>query len=190
VHIAFRNSLETMPLGMTNFGKRCASALQPCSRWSEAAEKSKHPGLDHPQRSARQRSRYAICRNGFLQGWILLVTIPLGTLVAVGAPVTVRNGFGAGPVPNRRRRPWRLLIAVPGRLISIARWLVSIAIRRRPATSDSTITPRVRPRVGSVASIRIITVVMAVVVRRPGVAPLDILAFEVATLVNKARSRA
>jgi hypothetical protein len=31
---------------------------------------------------------------------------------------------------------------------------------------------------------------MAVVVRRPGVAPLDILAFEVATLVNKARSRA
>jgi hypothetical protein len=42
---------------------------------------------------------------------------------------------------------------------------------------------------GSIAPVRIIAVVTAVMASRPTIAPLDIFAFDVATLVNKAWSR-
>src|SRR5882762_6209471 len=82
--------------------------------------------------------------------------------------VAVRIAFAV----HRRGRPRRLLIIlIGGRLV--------LAVRPAPVP-NAAIAPRVRPR-------RIIAVVTAIA--PVTIAPLDIFAFDVATLVDKARSR-
>src|SRR5229473_2046388 len=90
----------------------------------------------------------------------------------MGALVAIRIGFIAAPAPNRRWRPRRLLISIGGRFVSVA---------IRPA-SDTAIAPREGPSVAPVIAVR--TAIASVTIT-----PLVIFAFDVATLVNKARSR-
>ena len=110
-------------------------------------------------------------------------------MAGVSIFVAVRIAFVAGPAVNRRRRPQRLLpICLGGRLISVK--------RRRPAAPDTAIA--VAPRSGSIAPVRIVAVgaaaatvrITAVVtaVAAVTIAPLDIFAFDVAPLVDRARS--
>jgi len=113
----------------------------------------------------------------------------------MGALVAVRIGFVAGPfvagpAPHRRWRPRRLLISIA---ISLGGRFVQGAIRPSP-TPDTAIAIRVGPSVApviavrtAIASVRIIAVVTAVA--PVTITPLVIFAFDVATLVNKARSR-
>jgi hypothetical protein len=107
-----------------------------------------------------------------------------GALIAVGV------GFVAGPAPNRRGRPRRLLISIA---ISLGGRFVQGAIRPSP-TPDTAIAIRVRRPIApviavrtAIASVRIIAVVTAVA--PVTIAPLVKFAFDVATLVNRARSR-
>jgi hypothetical protein len=105
-----------------------------------------------------------------------------------------RNGLVVAAAPNRRRRSRRFLISISGPF-------VSVGIRRWPAAPDTAVTIAVappRPRPGSITPVGSITVVTAIAsVRRIAVVtavapititPLDILAFDVATLINEARS--
>jgi hypothetical protein len=103
----------------------------------------------------------------------------------MGALVAVRIGFVAAPAPNRRWRPRRLLISIGCRF-------VQGAIRPSP-TPDTAIAIRVGPSVAPVIAVRtaIASVRIAVVtaVAPVTITPLVIFAFDVATLVNRARSR-
>lgn len=110
-------------------------------------------------------------------------------MAAVSIFVAIRIGFVAVPAVNRRWRSRRLLlICLGGRLISVK--------RRWPAAPDTAIA--IAPRAGSIiAPVRIVAVAAAAPVRITAVvtavaavtiAPLDIFAFDEATLVDKARS--
>src|SRR5258708_2288472 len=105
--------------------------------------------------------------------------------------VAVRIAFIAAPAVHRRGRPRRLVvILIGGRLV--------LAVRRAPAP-DATIAVRVGPRPGTTATrgvtpgggavavgmVAVFTGVAAAV----AIAPLDIFAFDKATLVDEARSR-
>src|SRR6185295_10264138 len=125
-------------------------------------------------------------------------TAPYGAAVpamldrVAGIPLSVvRNGLVVTLVQNRRWRSRPFLISGP---------FVSVDIRRWPAAPDTAVTIAVapRPRPGSitpvgritvvtaVASVRIIAVVTAIAPIT--ITPLDILAFDVATFINEARS--
>src|SRR6185295_20146725 len=137
-------------------------------------------------------------------------TAPYGAAVpamfdrVAGIPLSVvRNGLVVALVQNRRWRSRPFLISGP---------LVSVDIRRWPAAPDTAVAISVAPgpRPGSIApvgritivtaiaSVRRITVVTAVATVRIvtvvtaiapiTITPLDILAFDVATLINEARS--
>jgi hypothetical protein len=67
--------------------------------------------------------------------------------------------------------------------------VVSIDMRRSPVP-DTAIAPGERPRPGSIAPVWIIAVGTAEMASRPTIAPFDKFAFGVATLINKAWSRA
>src|SRR5579864_1648806 len=97
------------------------------------------------------------------------------------------HGLVVRPVPYRRRRPRRFLVIISLRrgIISLRRGFVAVAIRRAPAPHPA-IAPRKRSRPGSIGSVGIIAVVTVIMMRRPGVAPLDIFAFDVAPLVDEA----
>ena len=121
-----------------------------------------------------------------------------------GIPLSViRNGLVVTLVQNRRWRSRLFLISGP---------FVSADVRRWPAAPDTAVAIAVAPgpRPGSITPVGSITVVTAIAsVRRVAVVaavaavriiavvtaiapititPLDILAFDVATLINKARS--
>src|SRR6266702_4929081 len=103
--------------------------------------------------------------------------------------VAVRIAFIAAPAVHRRGRPRRLVVILIGsRLV--------LAVRRAPAP-DATIAVRIGPRPGSIATtgvipagtavaVRIVAVVTAVAAA-VAIAPLDIFAFDKATLVDEAR---
>jgi hypothetical protein len=112
-------------------------------------------------------------------------------LAGISILVAIRNGLVVVPVVNRRGRPRRPFISI----ISIGG---AVDGRRWPAAPDTAITiaPRERPPPGSIGSVRIIAVVTAIApvriiavvtaVAPVTIAPLDILAFDIATLVDNA----
>src|ERR1700688_597928 len=111
-------------------------------------------------------------------------------LAGISIFVAIRIAFVAGPAQNRRWRPRRLLVCVGGRL-------VSVAVRRWPAAPDTAIAVRIIAIGRAVAPVRIVAVMTAAPVRITAVvtavapvtiAPLDIFAFDIATLVDEARS--
>jgi hypothetical protein len=106
-------------------------------------------------------------------------------LAGISILVAIRNGLVVVPVINRRGRPRRPFISI----ISIGG---AVDGRRWPAAPDTAIaiTPRQRPPPGSIGSVRI-AVVTAIAPIRTAVAPvtippLNILAFDIATLVDNA----
>jgi hypothetical protein len=102
-------------------------------------------------------------------------------LAGISILVAIRNGLVVvAPVPNLRWRPRRLFISIGGRLVAVG-----------PAAPDTAIA--IAPPIGSVriiavgtaiAPVRIIAVVTAVA--PVTIAPLDIFAFDIATLVDNA----
>jgi hypothetical protein len=109
-------------------------------------------------------------------------------LAGISILVAIRNGLVVvAPVPNLRWRPRRLFISIGGRLVAVG-----------PAAPDTAIA--IAPPIGSVAppigSVRIIAVVTAIApvriiavvtaVAPVTIAPLDIFAFDIATLVDNA----
>jgi hypothetical protein len=109
------------------------------------------------------------------------------------APPIVGNDLVFAPVPNWRWRPWWILISFRVRPVTIER-------RHRPATPDTAITIARALAItiarGPITSIRVIAIVAAVVriitvvtaVTPVAVAPFDIFAFDVATLIDQVPS--
>jgi hypothetical protein len=102
----------------------------------------------------------------------------------------VGNDLVFAPVPNWRRRPWWILI-------SIRVWSVTIESRHRPATPNATIAIALAITIARpITLIRVMAIVAAVVgiitvvtaVAPVAVAPFDIFAFDVTTLIDEVPS--
>jgi len=109
-------------------------------------------------------------------------------LAGISILVAIRNGLVVvAPVPNLRWRPRRLFISIGGRLVAVGPAAPDTAIAI--AAPIGSVAPPIGPvriiAVGTaIAPVRIIAVVTAVA--PVTIAPLDIFAFDIATLVDNA----